>query len=329
MLKQLLKKPLILSASYFGQHRQKSKEAKLWILMYHRILPSNDTRFATEEPGMVITPETLDMHLQEVKKFFQPVHLSQWLQDKHEGKPLPNKACAITFDDGWLDNYEYAWPVLKKHNMPASIFIVADMIGTNRTFWPNMLATLLKDVETEQLKSMLSWIPQSAEVLSKTSIPYEEKLAVLIHQAKQLNEKDIYPNIAKLDFEFNHQAVLMNWQQIKELNQSPLIEFGSHTSNHLRLNNKLDIETTTSEIINSKKTIEKNLEHEIRLFCYPNGDHSNYAAELVKDTYLGAVTTAKGINKENQNPATLTRIAVHEDIASSKHSFGAKLSTLI
>lgn len=329
MLKKLLKQPLILFASYFGQHRRTNRTPMLWILMYHRILPHQDARFANEEPGMLISPDTLDMHLQEIKKYFQVMHLSQWIKDKEAGKPLPTKACAITFDDGWLDNYQFAWPILQKHNIPASIFIVADMAGTNQVFWPNLIAQVLKQKEQANVQQDLQWIPGCNAILSKQNLAFEERLSQLVNQAKQLNEEEIYPKLERLECLQSQEPALMSWEQIKELDKSPLIEFGSHTSRHLRLNDKLDKQTIKHEIKHSKTTIEQHLGHSIDLFCYPNGDYSDYSTQLVHDNYLAAVTTERGINNRHTLNRKLVRIGVHEDISNNKHSFRARLSGLV
>src|SRR5690625_5617606 len=92
---------------------------------------------------MIVQPDTFDMHLKEVQQHFDVVSLSEWVQANQNGEPVPKKACAITFDDGWLDNYEYALPVLKAHGLPATLFGVAEQMGTDFQFWPNIVAGLL------------------------------------------------------------------------------------------------------------------------------------------------------------------------------------------
>src|SRR5690625_3668553 len=97
----MIKPAVMAGADYFGAHRRKSSEPRLWVLMYHRILPLDDPRFALEEPGMIVQPDTFDMHLKEVQQHFDVVSLSEWVHANQNGDPVPKKACAITFDDGW------------------------------------------------------------------------------------------------------------------------------------------------------------------------------------------------------------------------------------
>ena len=71
-------------------------EPQLVILMYHRVLPGSDPRCANEQPGMWVSPESLDMHLRVLRKHFDLVHLDDWLSDRASGRELPRRACSIT-----------------------------------------------------------------------------------------------------------------------------------------------------------------------------------------------------------------------------------------
>jgi len=106
------------------------RPGSLVVLMYHRVLPKDSPARRTEQPGMYVSPETLDLHLGELKRHFELVHLDDWLRRAEARSTLPRLACAITFDDGWRDNYDFALPVLARHGAPATIFLVSSYIGT-------------------------------------------------------------------------------------------------------------------------------------------------------------------------------------------------------
>src|SRR4030042_3672630 len=63
-------------------------------------------------------------------------------------KPSPGRKCAITFDDGWLDNYRTAFPILKKYEVPATVFLPAAVVGTDHWFWFDHLMELGKQAAT-------------------------------------------------------------------------------------------------------------------------------------------------------------------------------------
>ncbi len=82
---------------------------------------------------MIVTPDSFRQQLRIIKQLFTVMPLSEWSRRQAEGKPLPQRACAITFDDGWRDNFEYALPILQQEQTPATVFAVAGMIGTTRS----------------------------------------------------------------------------------------------------------------------------------------------------------------------------------------------------
>ena len=79
---------------------------------------------------MYVSPDTLAMHLRVLKQHFTLIDLGEWLSLRAAGGALPDRACCITFDDGWRDNYEYGLPVLAAAQVPATVFLVTDFIGS-------------------------------------------------------------------------------------------------------------------------------------------------------------------------------------------------------
>jgi len=325
-VKQLAKFGFSLAASQFGEHNRSSSEAKLWVLMYHRILPKNDSRFALEEPGMVVTPEVFAMHLREAKKLFELVSLSDWLAKADSGQALPAKACAITFDDGWLDNYQYALPILQEQQVPATLFAVADKVGTPFRFWPNIVSELIA------VKSVaLQKHPLLAEAAKQIELPYSvERVAGCIAQLKAHTEDEVFAALESIDWStelVTTAPALMDWHQLTALQHSGLVEIGSHTCTHRRLNRGLDASLVEYEISTSKAKLEKHLGKNIDLFCFPNGDYNSDVLQRVEQTYQAAVTTRGGINRVgNLHRHELLRIALHNDASDTPTKFRARLS---
>ncbi len=333
--KKIIKRSLQYIAAAFGRHTRSSKEPQLLVLMYHRILPKQDPRAPLEEPGMMVTPETFRMHMSLVKQHFDVLPLSQWIKRKQNGETLAARCCAITFDDGWVDNYEFAYPILQEFNLPATIFLVSDMMGTNQLFWPERLAHLLTGIA---LTCPEQWNHPALEWITNKTLSYEfgaippnqEQLSEIINQLKERQDVEIHDLINTIETELQlknkSQASLLSWQQMAEMCASGLIEAGSHTCHHIRLDAGQNEETLQQEIVQSKSQIEKQLGQSVDTFCYPNGDHSLAAVELVKQNYQCAVTTSRGWNTINTDAHLLHRMGVHEDISADKTAFLARLS---
>lgn len=330
LLKKSLKNLAVTAAAQFGPQRWPGRESRLWVLMYHRILPLEDDRARTEEPGMIVAPDTFAMHLRELGRHFQFVQLDDWLTARAAGAALPARACAVTFDDGWRDNYEFAWPILRQQQVPATIFLVSDMIGTTAAFWPNRLARLLHAAgDGWQRHPALAWLPATAGTIPGAS--FRENLALCVARCKALPETELLAHIARSEQQLailpgDTPADLMDWAQIGEMAGSGLVHFGSHTRNHMRLLPGAEEVHLLDEIIGSKSVLEQRLQRPVELFCYPNGDASALARSTVEKHYRGAVTTARGINDRKTPAAALFRVGLHQDVSDTPAKLLARLS---
>jgi len=335
-LKRFVKRSLQYAAASFGPHRRPAKSPQLLVLMYHRVLPSSDDRAQLEEPGMVVTPETFRNHLLTISEYFEIVSLSNWLERKKQSLPLPSKACAITFDDGWSDNYQYAFPILQEMQVQATIFVVAEMIGTDKQFWPERLANLAYSITKLAPDKWsipeLSWL-KSAKTdfdFGKTP-PSSEQITQLVSHAKSFTDAKIHSLIDEAEKTLgvrdkkNH-ASLLNWSEIENMISSGYVEIGSHTCHHTRLNNMVSDEIIYREIHESKTIIHANTKKEVKLFCFPNGDYSESALRYVKENYIGSVTTLRGWNNSQTDDYLLKRVGIFEDVSHDTTSFLGRVS---
>jgi peptidoglycan/xylan/chitin deacetylase (PgdA/CDA1 family) len=94
--------------------------------MYHRVAPIGEKTTQRWR----ITPDVFEEQLKYLLDAgYYSISWEEWQSARASQKPLPGRAIAITFDDGYLDFFEYAWPLLKKYGFSATVFLVADNIG--------------------------------------------------------------------------------------------------------------------------------------------------------------------------------------------------------
>ncbi len=331
VVKQWVKAGLTGAADRLGGHRRDQAAPRLWILMYHRILPADDARYALEEPGMLVQPDHFALHLREIKRHFDVVRLADWVDALEKGERLPKRACAITFDDGWLDNYEYALPLLKAEQTPATLFVVAGKIGTDFHFWPNIVALLLRGGFSQAMARHA--LLGSAITDRNGSDDYSpDDISAAIQRLKRYTDQEIHAALDDLAWRnllapHGMPPALCDWQQIHEMVSSGWVDIGSHTCTHRRLTEDSSAEELHYEIADSRVLIHKHLGITPELFCFPNGDYSPAALALVKQHYKAAVTTRSGINNVNHLYIhELTRLGVHDDISHTRRLFSARLS---
>ena len=122
----------------------------LTVLNYHRIdeLQNNLDNF---QPNISATPTSFDQQMSYLSRWFTVVSLQDVTNWVLQNKPLPRYAALITFDDGYLDNYTNAFPILKKYNFPAVIYLTSGHIGSNRPFYWDLVAYCFYHTERNKI----------------------------------------------------------------------------------------------------------------------------------------------------------------------------------
>jgi peptidoglycan/xylan/chitin deacetylase (PgdA/CDA1 family) len=331
-IKQLLRRTLGVAAPVVWRTRPRPS---LTILTYHRILPAGDPARLTEQPGMYVSPDTLAMQLRALKQHFTLIDLGDWLSLRASGAVLPDRACCITFDDGWRDNYDYGLPVLVAAGVPATIFLVTDFIGSSYRFWPNRLAQLLGRLTTSDMLALpaeLSGLLLRAGFVP-TGSPDIAQIDRVINAGKNLSDaamislldaaESLVPVVAEAG-----RRDLLDEAEILAMRDSGLVRFGSHSRRHTRLLPELTPLQLDDELRASRSRLEQVIGQPADIFCYPNGDCSPAALALVRTVYRAAVTTVPGWNQPQSDLHLLRRLSVHEDIAADKASFLARVAGL-
>jgi peptidoglycan/xylan/chitin deacetylase (PgdA/CDA1 family) len=307
----------------------------LVVLMYHRVLPNDHPDRRLEQPGMLVSPDTLAMHLRVLRKRFEIVDLGEWVSRRLEGRPLPIRACSITFDDGWRDNFDFALPVLRQADVPATIFLVADFIGTKYEFWPNRLARLIvkngnRGFETlpRELRDLLARLDVRSAADSTSSLVTQVDVA--INACKVVSDDFMQQILGGAESELRRDCTddrrtLLNESEIDEMARSGRIRFGSHGRRHLRLIEGLATATVGEEIVESREILRRLTGQPVDVFCYPNGNYSDAALEMVRETYPAAVTTISGWNGRSTDLHLMHRVPVHDDISTDERSFLARV----
>lgn len=309
---------------------------KAVVLMYHRVLTEAERQQSFSNEAIVVGVESFANQIEFLKKTFNVISLDDFL-DRLPGQKFEKYTCLITFDDGWIDNYANAYPVLKKNDLSAVIFLPVDFIDSKNEFWREKISAILFSLcndSTEKSRRLLKTlgvdhlINQSSEQLKQGIQEYANELkkrppaerALVVSQLTQRKDEIRYvPN--KVD-------QFLSWEQVKEMRDGGVV-FGSHSYYHTILT-ELNLDDVAWEVNSSRAVVHDNLGTYPRAFCYPNGDYSEQIVELVvSGGYEAAFTTRGGRVDAKDNPFTIKRMNISENVARNTPLFLARLLGLI
>jgi peptidoglycan/xylan/chitin deacetylase (PgdA/CDA1 family) len=283
------------------------------IFMLHRVLPEQDRNRYTLNRDLAITPGKLEEFIVLFKQkgytFISLDELSDWLDHKIN---LKQKFVCLTFDDGSRDNLTHALPILKKHEVPATIYVTNCLPNGNGILWWYLFEEYAKTSTNITFESSLGkrefqWdhtekAYEQFGAISETikSIPCDELLEVMM---KAFNK-------TSADFETLCASLSLTWEEIKVLSQEPLITIGAHTMNHISTKQQKP-EWVEQEMMASKKEIEAQIGMDVKHFAYPFGGLFDVAK---RDTELAQKAGFK-TSTLNQPGNIFKRIKNHHALA--------------
>jgi peptidoglycan/xylan/chitin deacetylase (PgdA/CDA1 family) len=329
---------------YLYLRRKLSSLPDFTILMYHRVLDVEHNRGNHFLPGMVTLESTFDKQMKYLKNNSNVISLNAligYLKDKENPPP---RSIIITFDDGWRDNYLFAFPILKKYDLPVTIFLSTDYIGTSKTFWLHVANFILqaKALTSQKMTDILNRFKQIRPEEKRAIVQSFASADVFIEKLKrikpEIQEKIIIEMIKESNIrmtEIDNRRWMLDWEEIKKMGENQIF-FGSHGHSH-RILTYLNLAELKKELTQSKRAIEEKTKRPANFFAYPNGDYTPQIKELVKETgYLCGCTVEKTRKKQDEiDLFALPRIGIHEGMSTgvrgkfSKALFACQVAGLL
>jgi peptidoglycan/xylan/chitin deacetylase (PgdA/CDA1 family) len=246
----------------------------------------------------------MDKVLRLLKKLYHPVSILDIKTFYHDRKPLRN-TCHITFDDGDKSFYTTVFPLLKKFNFPASIYISPKITLDGGNFWFQEI----RGYDQERIRDIIGvYLDKNYDEIR--SVPVDalmrnftiNKMWMII---RDYQKKTNTPPKADMN---------MSLANIHELHKSGLVAIGAHTMNHPILKNETD-EIAYSEINNSINQLSSLLQSQVHYFAYPNGipgiDFSEREVNILRGTEVKiALSTENKALCYQDNPLIIPRNSI-------------------
>lgn len=273
------------------------------VLAYHRILDIGPEIEYPCDPELIsATTEGFYEQMQFARRHFDIISCSDVIDCMNRGMRLSNRALLVTFDDGHIDNYTNAFPILQSLGVQATIFIATNYIGSQMMFWFDRVSFLLFcarsgkhhlksidfDIELGDVASRRHASKILLEVLK--AVPNQQRLLALEEAEEVL--------IPRMDAPPAPLPAAMNWDQIREMSRHG-IEFASHSVTHPVLS-RLDDKSLENELSASREAIHREIGSDVPAIAYPVGKIGAFdkrVTDMARATgYELGITYESGVN---------------------------------
>lgn len=285
------------------------------VIGYHRVVEDYESASKGSIPSQLVSLKMLERHLDWIGQRFRFLSLDEVGSRLESGDPSKVPAAAITFDDGYRDFYECAFPLLQRKGIPAAVFVVTDLIGTTDPHAHDKLYLLL--VRRRRALQTDSAVPDISRMT-----PYQAMRALI----ENLPVSALQKVIAALEAEDPIPAdsyrpfQSMSWEMLDKIERAG-IAIGSHTKSHVLLTGERD-ELVREEVDASRRKIKSRLGVSVKHFAYPSGQFNPGAISAVRKAgYRYAYTGC--LHRSKQHPLlTIPRTILWENSSvDSEHFF--------
>ena len=310
---------------------------KAVVLMYHRVLSSAERERTGSHPSYVVGDRTFTSQIEYLSSRFTVLSEQQFAQHLDDQRPFPNSSCLITFDDGWIDNLTKALPVLRRHGLPAVIYLPGNFIGRRRLFAREALTHLLanavilarnNDPRLAEVTGVLqrNRLAKILDITAANPLPSVIEAVAKSHRRAQDSAQliaDLQDAMGVAVDDFDTPDTFVSWDQVREMARNR-ITFGGHGVEH-RLLGELPPSEAEHEIREARSVISTELVS-VMSFSYPNGSLTPAVRSTVQAAgYQFALTIEPGLVAASDDPFTIRRVNVHEDMTNSTPMFLARI----
>lgn len=287
------------------------------ILVFHGV----DSKGNTQYNSRFVSKDYLEDFIKYISVHFNVISLNDFYSKKFKANTLN---IAITFDDGYLNNYSYAIPILKKYNIPASFFITT-IHNLNNFLWTDFL-------------DLVSFHTPKTEIIFKDKVYKKNTKSEFVYNGTSLKNKCKalgYSEIATLHELFQEEWKeiadktkeywqLMDIDKLKDIANDPLFSLGTHGKTHANLE-IMDSEEVEGELKESKEFLEALCNRPVQDFAFPFGYYNKKLIELCKEIgYKKILLVDYNDNLDKNDISTQNRFVINPYIP-MKHQIACLL----
>lgn len=294
------------------------------IFTLHHVVEQVETGFAPNAL-LEITPDFLETVIERARTAgLDLVSLDEAQRRLMAGDQ--SRFAVLTFDDGYRDNLEIAYPVLKRHGCPFCIYVTPGLPDATVELWWRALEAIIRRAEEVTVRLDQAEHRLDASTDEAKSAVYEKIYWWLrgVDEDRQRSFVREFADRHGVDLEALCRSAAMSWEEVAELSKDPLVTIGAHTMSHFALA-KLDMDRARFEMEESAREIELRIGKRPRHFSYPYGDRGSAGPrEFALARRLGfetAVTTRPGVlfPEHAEHLTALPRVSLNGDYQDARY----------
>lgn len=298
---------------------------KVIILTYHGFTDQLSHGGIENHQGKHLLIQRFQRHVEYLKRHHRIISLEDIVDAFQQGRKAPEGAVVITFDDGYKSNYNLAFPVLRKFNAPATIFLTTSFVDEKKYLWTDRIEYAISKSGSARFELNAGHGRGGGPWVVETGNPELKRASErnIRNKIKAMPQDERFEVIETLEKRLGHQLSAdprpsdiyqsLDWEDVREMRASGLISMGSHSHSHPILS-RCGPEDLKAEVLTSKKLIEERIGASCRLFCYPNGqmgDFDSRTKDMLRSSgFACALTTVPGLNSQATDIFELKRIGV-------------------
>ena len=247
------------------------------IIVYHRVGEKEGFPFLSPIPL-----REFEKQIEYLSKTFMVMPLDILVEHVLEKKTLPKRVVAITFDDGYRDNYRHAYPILKRYGLSATFFLATDYINKGVLFWWDQAGYVLQQTRLRNLEmhGVGTYSLRTDAERRRATLRIIETLKGLPDGRKDLLLEDL-ARVASVQVPSDlGKEFILSWDEIRRMSSNGM-DFGAHSHTHPILT-RIPLLAAREEIIRSKHHIEEQIGRRITSFAYPNGMPGDFNEDIKK-----------------------------------------------
>jgi peptidoglycan/xylan/chitin deacetylase (PgdA/CDA1 family) len=247
---------------------------------------------------------------------YRVLPLGEVIDRIERGCPLPDHTACLTFDDGLRNLRTTAFPILEAHGMPATAFLVSDLVDTDQPTWPDqiyhrIMATDCPTVAFEGKEFHLD-SPARRAAAHRTIV---STLKAVADETRLRHIDELTSLLGEHPVAAGSPLATLSWSEVEQLRATGLVDFGAHTATHPILS-RCRIEKQADELRRSRDALRERLGR-AELLAYPNGSRTDFTPDtwrLARELgFRAALTMVHGLHRVTADRFTMRRVLVGAD----------------